>query len=277
MWILSTRDHKLRSFGVIRTLWVLLAVSWPSFLAAQQPFYTDDADVTPAGKVHIEAFDEYDWLQRGQRPHIRQNTVNMRVNWGLGKGLEVDLDSPLLTIVNDATVRPLRAFGIGDTNFGVKYNLRPEQGKSPAVSFAMYIETPTGNPRTGLGSGLTDIWAYCILQKTLSPSLVARINGGYLFTGNTSTGVVGITTARGHVATTGASITRMLTRRLNVGAEATAAVAPNSDLQRAQLQFLAGGNYELREGLTLDIGILGGHYIASPRFGLQIGFSFDYR
>ena len=262
---------------MIRTLWVLLAVSWPSFLAAQQPFYTDDADVTPAGKVHIEAFDEYDWLQRGQRPHIRQNTVNMRVNYGLGKGLEVDLDSPLLTIVNDATVRPLRAFGIGDTNFGVKYNLRPEQGKSPAVSFAMYIETPTGNPRTGLGSGLTDIWAYCILQKTLSPSLVARINAGYLFTGNTSTGVVGITTARGHVATTGASITRMLTRRLNVGAEATAAVAPNSDLQRAQLQFLAGGNYELREGLTLDIGILGGHYIASPRFGLQIGFSFDYR
>ena len=256
---------------------ILLALVCPSVLRAQQPFYTDDADVTPAGKVHIEAFDEYDWLQRGQRPHIRQNTLNMRVNYGLGKGLELDLDSPLLTIVNDATVRPLRAFGIGDTNFGAKFNLRPEQGRSPAISFAMYIETPTGNPRTGLGSGLTDIWAYGIAQKTVSPSFVVRINGGYLFTGNTSTGVVGITTARRHVATTGGSITRMLTRRLNVGAEATAAVAKNSDLQRAQLQFLAGGNYELRNGLKLDIGILGGHYIASPRFGLQIGFSFDDR
>src|SRR5262249_61593772 len=123
----------------------------------------------------------------------------MRVNYGLGKGLEVDFDSPLLTIVNDATVRPLRAFGIGDTNFGVKYNLRPEQGKSPAVTFAMYIGTPTGNPRTGTGSGLTDIWAHRILQKTLSPSLVGRIKGGYRITGNTPTGLGRIPTWRGPV------------------------------------------------------------------------------
>ena len=79
---------------------IVLILLSPTLLLAQQPFSTDDADVTPAGKVHFEAFDEYDWLQHSQVPHLRQNTINMRVNYGLGKGLELDLDSPLLAIAN---------------------------------------------------------------------------------------------------------------------------------------------------------------------------------
>ena len=260
-----------------KILWIALVFARPSFTLAQQPFYTDDADVTPAHKVHLEIFDEYDWLQQSQRPHLKQNTLNMRINYGLGKGLELDLDSPLIAIMNDTTASVRRPFGIGDTNFGIKYNIRPEQGRSPALAVAAYVETPTGNSRSGLGSGLTDIWVYGIVQKAVAPPLVLRINGGYLFTGNTSTGVVGITTAHGHVATMGASIVRTLTRRFDLGTEVTAAIAPNPDLQRAQLQFLIGGNYAITEGLTLDIGVIGGHYVASPRIGLQIGFSFDYR
>ena len=231
--------------------------------------------MTPPGKVHVEVFDEHDWLQPVQAPHVRQNTINMRVNYGLLKGLELDLDSPLITIVNDSTTSLRCANGIGDTNFGVKYNVRTENGKSPALTIAAYIETPTGNAANGLGSGLTDTWIYGVMQKTLSPALVVHLNGGYLFTGNTSTGVVGITKSRGHIATTGASIVRRFTRRFDLGAEVSAAISPNSDVQRAQLQFMVGGNYEIHDGFTLDIGILGGHFAASPRFGLQIGFSFD--
>jgi hypothetical protein len=242
---------------------------------AQQPFYTDDADVTPAGQVHIEAFDEHDWLQRGQAPHIRQNTFNMRIDYGLGKGFELDLDSPFITIANDSTTSLRGAAGIGDTNFGVKYNFHEESGRVPALSVAAYIETPTGDPNNGLGSGLTDTWIYAIVQKTVAPGWIARFNGGYLFTGNTSTGVVGITKARGHVATLNASLVRTITRRLDLGAEVASAIAPNSDLQRAQLQFMVGGNYVIHDGFTLDIGILGGRYVASPRLGLQIGFSFN--
>jgi len=247
----------------------------PASVLAQQPFYTDDAEVTPAGKIHLEVFDEHDWLQRSQSPHLRQNTVNMRVDYGLGKGFELDLDSPLITILNDSTTSVRRAMGIGDTNFGVKYKFRAEKGRSPGLSLAAYIETPTGDSQTGLGSGLTDTWIYGIVQKTLAPSLVAHLNGGYLFTGNTSTGVVGISKARGHVATMNASVIRAFTRRLDLGAEVAAAVTRNTTLQRAQLQFMVGGNYGIREGLTLDLGILGGYFVASPRFGLQIGFSFD--
>jgi hypothetical protein len=241
---------------------------------AQQPFYTDDADVTPAGKVHVEVFNEHDWLQRGQTPHTRQNTFNMRIDYGLGKGLELDLDSPLITIVNNSTASP-GVYGIGDTNFGVKYHFLEERGRSPALAVAAYIETPTGDPNNGLGSGLVDTWIYAIVQKTVAPAWIVRLNGGYLFTGNTSTGVVGIQKARGHVATVNASVVRTITRRLDLGAEVAAAVAPNTALQRAQLQFMVGGNYAIGEKVTLDIGVLGGRFVASPRIGLQIGFSFD--
>jgi hypothetical protein len=273
-------DAGFRMPVVRRVLWIVLAFFFGTAFSsgpalAQQPFYTDDAEVTSAGKVHIEVFNEYDWLQRGQAPHVRQNTFNMRANYGLGKGLELDIDSPLISILNNSTASPPRADGIGDTNFGIKYNFHEESGSVPALAAAVYIETPTGNPVNGLGSGLVDSWVYGIAQKKLPGQFVLRLNGGYLFTGNTSTGVVGITRARGHVGTFGASMVRTMTRRLDLGGEVAAAVAPNRDIQRAQVQFMLGGNYELRPGLTLGIGILGGLFVASPRAGLQIGFSFD--
>src|SRR5436305_10662526 len=98
---------------------VLIATAWPTVANAQQPFSTDDADVTPRGTTHVEVFNEHDWLQSGQRPHLRQNTLNMRVNYGLTNRLELDLDAPLIAIFNASPSTPQRPFGVGDTNFGL--------------------------------------------------------------------------------------------------------------------------------------------------------------
>jgi hypothetical protein len=244
---------------------------------AQQPFSTDDAAVTPKGTTHIEVFDEYDWLQPSQFPHRRQNTFNMRVNFGLGHGLELDVDSPLLAIANVPATVPLTPVGTGDTNFGVKYNFHNEQTGSsvPAMTTALYIETPTGDPYTGLGSGLVDVWAYLVLQKSLNSSLTLRINGGYLFTGNTSTGVVRIETTRGHIATGGASMVEALSRHWTIGAEVFGAVSSNPGLDREQLQVLVGGSHELRDGLSLSLAGTTGWFPASPRLGVLIGFAID--
>jgi hypothetical protein len=256
---------------------VFLALAWPALARAQQPFATDDADVTPKGWVHFESFSEYDWLQSGQAPHLEQNTFNMRVNYGFGHGLELDLDSPLIAIFNDATTSPRRPFGIGDTNFGVKYNFREEKAgsKMPALTAAAYVEVPTGNAATGLGSGETDVWLYGVMQKTLAKPVVLRLNGGYLVTGNTSTGVVGIRSAHGHVATMGGSLQRQMTERLSFGGEVSAAVADEVGRGRAQLQGLLGGAYDLTEHFGIDVAVTAGHFIASPRFGIQIGFALD--
>jgi hypothetical protein len=264
----------------VTRLLVVACLLWPSIAAAQQPFYTDDADVTPRGKVHFDFFDEYDWLKAAQAPHQRQNTFNMKMNYGLTDHLELDLDSPLLTIVNDSTATPRRPSGLGDTNMGFKYRFMPEREESttPEVAVATYVEVPTGDRTTGLGSGLTDLWIYGVLQKWLvRQRVVLTVNGGYLFYGNTSTGVVGITKARGHVATMGASIIRKYTDRLSLGAELTAALTANLSLQRGQLQALAGGNYGMGHGLTFDFGLLGGWYVATPTFGVQLGLSVDVK
>jgi len=256
---------------------VLFVVAASSVARAQQPFATDDADVTPRGWVHIEAFDEHDWLQPSEAPHLRQNTINFRVNYGIADGVELDLDSPLIAIVNLDSTTPRRPFGVGDTNFGIKWNLHTERSGSrdPAVSVAAYVEVPTGDPSTDIGSGRTDVWLYGIVQKTLTRDFIVRANAGYLVTGNTSTGVVGLTTVRGQIVTAGASIAHNVSGRISLGSEITGARTVDSGDDRDQLQMLIGGNYALGEHASLDFGIIAGHFTASPRAGLQIGFSLD--
>jgi hypothetical protein len=101
------------------------------------------------------------------------------------------------------------------------------------------------------------------------------VNGGYLFAGNTSTGVVGITTARGHDATMSGSLTRALSPRVSIGGEVAAAVTTKKELERGQLQALFGLIYQPRDALTMTAGFVVGHFSASPRVGLQLGFSVD--
>jgi hypothetical protein len=259
----------------IAALAILLCL--PTLAFAQQPFYTDDADVTPRGHLHVESFNEYDWLPSSQSPHRQQNTFNMKVNYGLGRGLELDLDSPLITIVNAPGTVPLRPVGLGDTNFGLKYHVRDERAGSavPALALVTYVEIPTGDSSTGLGSGLVDTWVYGVVQKTAAADTVLHVNGGYLFTGNTSTGVVGITTARGHVATMGGSLVKKMSDVLTIGVDVTAAATRNADLNRTQLQGMLGGSYALRDSLTLDMGVIVGRFAASPRVGVLIGVSWD--
>ena len=255
-----------------------LVLIWPALATAQPPFATDDADVTARGTTHIEVFNEYDWLQPSQQPHLRQNTFNMRVNYGVTDHLELDLDAPLLMIVNAPTETPVRPFGVGDTNFGVKYNLHEDHhgARGVAVAVAAYVEVPTGDATTSLGSGATDVWIYGALEKALTDRTTLRFNAGYLFVGNTSTGVVGITsTSGGHIATLGGSLVRAMSDKWQLGAEISGAATTNAGLNRGQLQLVVGASYELRKNLNVDVGFIAGRFAASPREGVQVGFSVD--
>jgi len=246
-----------------------------SHLLAQAPFTTDDSDVAPRGTAHVEIWDQVDWLQSTAAPHYRQNTFNMRVNYGWTDRVELDLDAPLLIIYNNE--EPYRVSGIGDTELGVKWNLREAQHGSNGVAAALaaYVEFPTGEPTNDLGSGVVDVWTYVVLEKAIGVGTTIRLNGGYLFAGNTSTGVVGITTARGHVATMSGSLTRAVSPRVSVGGEVAAAVTTKKELERGQLQALFGFVFQPREPFTVTAGFVVGHFSASPRFGVQVGFSVD--
>lgn len=244
-------------------------------LVAQLPFYTDDPAVTERGKLHFEFFNEFDALQL-QYPNIRQNTANYKLNYGLPLNLELDLDAPYLAIYR--AVGTPGSVGLGDTNLGLKWEFHKESPGSrlPALGASLYIEFPTGDSSRQLGSGLTDYWLNLIAQKSLSDKTRVNGNAGYLFAGNTSTGALGIQTARGHVFAGGLSILHDFTAQLTLGVEVYGGYTNNADLGRSQLQAMAGGQYKIRDGMTVDIGVLGGKYIASPRIGVQIGFSVDF-
>ena len=243
---------------------------------AQLPFYTDDPAVTEPGTLHFEFFNEFDSLQSSQYPNLRQNTANFKLNYGLPYRLELDIDAPYLSIFRALAIPG--AEGAGDTNLGVKWKFRDFSPGShlPALAATLYIEFPTGNERQQLGSGLTDYWLNFIAQVPLTQKTRVTTNFGFLFAGNTSTGVVGIETRRGHVYTGGVSLLRDFTPRLTLGVEAYGGIADTTGLGRSQLQGLVGGMYAVKNGFSVTFAVLGGKYEASPRIGGQVGFAIDF-
>jgi hypothetical protein len=261
-----------RCFMLIILIWSLLLIAH-----AQQPFVTDDADVTDKGKFHLQVGNEYDLLQRTLYPAKTQNTTSFELDYGLWRGVEVGFAPPLLALHSSHVVMPQNSFGLGDATLHVKYNFLKERegSRRPALTVSAIVQFPTGNQAKQLGTGLTDYYLNGILQKSVSTKTKLRLNGGLLFAGNTVNGLLGIRT-RGRVFTGGGSIVRQFTKRLDLGAELTGAVTGNFQLSRGQLQTLVGGNYELRKGLTFDFGLVAGRFSASPRAGAQLGFSLDF-
>jgi hypothetical protein len=246
---------------------------------AQLPFYTDDADTTPKGKFHFEFSNEHDWLQRSAIPGTRQNLTVLTLNYGLTDRIELGVNAPFIKIFNERSSRLGDPQGIGDTQFGVKVRVLEEHegSKVPAATVVFYMEAPTGSVRKQLGSGLTDYWLYGVLQKSLTKRTTGRLNGGILFAGNSSTGLIGISTARGQVFTGNGSLVRDFTPRLSLGAELFGAVTNNFELNRGLLVGQIGGKYALTEDLQFTFGVLAGRFPASPRVGFQVGIAYDFR
>ena len=255
---------------------VLCALSNAALLRAQMPFYTDNADVTDEGTLHFEIFNEFDGLQSAQYPDLRQNTANFKVNYGLPHRLELDFDIPWLDIYR--TAGTLSSNGNGDADMGIKWNFHKSTKplSVPDLSASLYIEFPTGDEKQELGSGLIDYWLNSIAQEPFSDKTRANANFGFLFAGNTSTGVIGTENTRGHVYTGGLSLTHDFNPKLSLGAEAYGAIADNHSLGKDQLQGLAGGWYQLTKTTAFTFALLGGSHVAAPRVGGQIGFEVDF-
>ena len=245
---------------------------------AQQPFFTDDSDVTDKHKFHFQVSNEFDLLQKILLPAKTQNLAIFELDYGLVKGVEVGVDLPWLRIQSAPPVTPEAAMGIGDISFHVKYNFLTERqgSRRPALALSMIVQAPTGDVSRQLGTGLTDYYVNGIIQKSLPQETKMRLNGGIVFAGNTVNGALGIRSARGRVFTGGGSFVRQFTEKLDLGVELTGAVTSNFDLSKGQLQALVGGNYAITKKLTFDFGLVAGRFSASPRAGAQIGLSLDF-
>jgi Putative MetA-pathway of phenol degradation len=255
---------------------LVCALCSPIILRAQMPFYTDDPAVTDRRILHFEFFNEYDALQSSQYPNLNQNTANFKFNYGLPHNLEADIDAPYLSIYRSKGQQS--SAGFGDVDMGIKWRFHQTAAGShiPTLGASLYIEFPTGNVRQQLGSGLHDYWLNFIAQEPFTDKTRMTANLGYLFAGNTSTGVIGVQTTRGHVVTGGLSLLHDFTPNLTLGAEAYGGFGDTKGLGKDQLQFLTGGSYQLRDGLSVTFAVLGGKYEASPHIGGQVGFAVDF-
>jgi len=266
-----------------RLNWIIVILTFlflsASHVHAQIPFYTDDADTTEKGKFHFEFFNEHDWLQKSSLPGKTQNTTNFTLNYGLTDRIELGINAPILNISNTHQSLLGRQSGFGDTQLGVKVKLRDERVSSrlPAVSVVFYVELPTGSTRKQTGSGLLDYWLYGVFQKSLTKRTKARLNGGILFAGNSSTGLIGIEGTRGQVFTANGSLVRDFTPRLQLGAELFGGVTNNFNLTRGQLEAQIGGSYSIMDNLAVTFGVLTGRFPASPRAGFHLGFAYDFK
>lgn len=201
------------------------------------------------------------------------------MNYGLTDRIELGVNAPFIKIFNDRISRLGNPTGIGDTQFGVKVRLFDERegSKLPAVTAVFYMEAPTGSIRKQIGSGLIDYWVYGVLQKSLTKRTKGRLNGGILFAGNDSTGLVGIQKSRGQVFTANGSLVRDFTPRLQLGAELFGAVTSNFALSRGQLMAQIGGAYAVTPNFQFTFGVIAGHFPASPRAGVLVGFAYDFK
>ena len=270
----KTRNlHTLSSLGFV----LLLFMPGVAAVKAQQPFITDNADVTDRKKFHFQLGNEFDILQRSAYPSLRQNTTVFELDYGLWNGVEIGVDGPLIAISNSGITTPKSVFGFGDLDFHLKYNFLRERESSrlPALTATVNVELPTGNASKQLGSGVMDVFLNGILQKSLTKKTVARLNGGVLFSGNTTTGEIGIK-SRGKVFVGGASLVKQITQKLDLGAELTGALTNSLKLSKGQLQTQIGGNYQFQKNASFDFGIVGGKFAASPRVGVQLGISVDW-
>jgi hypothetical protein len=267
------RFYMFSRLVIIPALTVLAALS----TYGQQPFVTDDADTTPKGHFHFEFSNEFDWLHRSAFPNVKQNTADFELGYGLLDRLEIGIESPLLTIVNSAGTTPRTVSGIGDTNLSLKYNFLRERENSrlPAMAIGVNLELPTGDTKRQLGSGLADLYINGVFQKSLSAKTKLRWNTGILFSGNETTGVVGIK-SRSTVFTGGASLVRQFGPKLQLGAELTGAITRSFETGQGQLQTMVGGNYQFRNNASFDFGLIAGKFVASPRVGAQVGLSIDF-
>jgi hypothetical protein len=253
-------------------LFAALQICAAGVLRAQQPFATDDAEVTEKRRWHFQYANEYDVLHKDAYPNERQDTNNFVIQYGLLSNVEVNMDFPLIAIRNASGSGVSSVFGLGDVDFAAKWKIFSETpGEAhPAFTVNAAVEFPTGNESKQLGSGLTDYSINTILQKTFSGTQM-HLNAGIQFAGNTATGAVGIHTP-GRILIGGLSAARDFSQRLRLGLDLNGAEIHDGGVVEKQLQLTVGGNYALfREG-TLDFAVVTGWYNA-PRFGLILGFS----
>ncbi len=141
----------------------VLILGFGSTLArAGPPFLTDDPE--PVDFHHWEAyfFSSYDATRVGKA----SQGPAYEMNWGPVPDVQLHLVIPGTASV---PVQGPAAFGMGDTEVGVKYRFIHETKHRPEFGIFPFAELPTGSAAAGLGNGSTWYRLPLWVQKSFGP------------------------------------------------------------------------------------------------------------
>lgn len=181
----------------------VLACSVPARLRAGPPYLTDDPE--PVGLNHWEI---YAFSLGMSAPG---NTAGLgpavEVNYGAFPGVHLHAMAPLAYNDTDNVART----GFGDFELGAKIRIAEEdkEGWLPEAAIYPTIDTPTGNPARGLGTGHSQIFLPLWLQRTHGPWAFDAGGGVWINPG----------AGNRNYYLTGFLVTRQMTPRFTLGGE----------------------------------------------------------
>lgn len=130
----------------IGCLLLLIGLLLPARLWAAPPYNTDQAEVIGYGRTEIDAFMVY-----GRSAGYSSATApGIEVDYGLLPRTQVRISLPLAYAGPYAQTSH---FGLGDAEFGVKYQVLDQDGWWPTVSIGSAFLVPIGSTNKGLGQG----------------------------------------------------------------------------------------------------------------------------
>ncbi|MHB8559160.1 MAG: transporter [Candidatus Acidiferrales bacterium] len=133
---------KLRRLPVL----VLLLVSATlQPIRAETPFLVEDPSTLPTGRW--ESFTNYERFANAQGKTTSFPQVEFHV--GVGKFVLLHINLPYQNFGNGSDSQS----GLGDSNFGLKYQFAHGQGNGLTAAFFPQMTIPTGNSSNGLGAG----------------------------------------------------------------------------------------------------------------------------
>ena len=136
---------KLLRFMIRRSLALAVVLSARP-VCAGPPFLTDDPE--PVAYQHGE-FYTFATLDRA-RDGTQAAAPAFELNYGFAPDLQAHAVVPFQTAMPRGGPR---AYGIGDTELGVKYRFLQEHGACPMAGLFPMLELPTGDADRGLGNG----------------------------------------------------------------------------------------------------------------------------
>jgi len=155
-------NHTVFRTGQRRRLAALAVVLSPSFACGGPPFLTDDPE--PVAVRHSE-FYMFATLDR-TRDDTQIQAPAVEFNTGVATNLQAHAIFPMQFA---APRNGPRAYGIGDTEFGVKYRFLQESAALPMAGVFPLLETPTGAADRDLGNGRAWVKLPLWLQKSWGP------------------------------------------------------------------------------------------------------------